>query len=199
LCRSSATSIASGTLSHSRVDPSMSVSRNVTVPVGRSASPGSPDRAWDAGVLTAARAKLSLNRTARSSASNRSNSRGVANVRYDVVLAADAVDHRRQPRLLRRRRALEVQQHRLARRQPELILQPGELHPRRHPPVPLPVNPHKHLALRQVRPVHAARRVRPGAGLIEHRHQVQPGDRPRAAARSAASSPSVEEMNTRTR
>ena len=39
-------------------------------------------------MLTAAPAKLSLNRTARSSASNRSNSRGVANVRYDVVPAA---------------------------------------------------------------------------------------------------------------
>jgi hypothetical protein len=35
---------------------------------------------------------------------------------------------------------------------------------------------------------------------MPHRHQVQPGDRPpRAAARSAASSFSVEEMNTRTR
>ena len=37
LCRSSATSIASGTLSHSRVEPSMSVSKNVTVPAGSSA------------------------------------------------------------------------------------------------------------------------------------------------------------------
>ena len=37
LCRSSATSIASGTVSHSRVEPSMSVSKNVTVPAGSSA------------------------------------------------------------------------------------------------------------------------------------------------------------------
>ena len=77
------------------------------------------------------------------------------------------------------RRALEVQQHRLARRrQPVLILQPRDLHPRRHPAVPLPVDAHKHLALLQVRPVHGPRRVRPGARLIPHRDQVQPGDRP---------------------
>src|SRR5262249_4691455 len=47
-----------------------------------------------------------------------------------------------------------------------------------HPAVPLPVDAHKHLALLQVGAVHAARRVRPGAGLIPHRNQVQPPDRP---------------------
>jgi hypothetical protein len=90
----------------------------------------------------------------------------------------DALDHRRQPRLLLRRRALEIQQHRHPGRQPELILQPGDLHPRRHPAIPLPVDPHKHLALRQIRPVHGPRRMRPGTGLIPHRHQMQPPDRP---------------------
>jgi hypothetical protein len=75
LCSSSAASIASGTLSHSRVEPSISVSKNVTVPAGSSARPRSP-------------AKLSLNRTARSSASSRSSSLGVAKVRYDSVPAA---------------------------------------------------------------------------------------------------------------
>ena len=84
LCRSSATSIASGTVSHSRVDPSISVSRNVTVPVGSSALPGPAG----APVPTAAPAKLSLSKTARSSASNRSSSRGVAKARYDTVPAA---------------------------------------------------------------------------------------------------------------
>ena len=48
----------------------MSVSRNVTVPAGSSAP-----------MLTAAPAKLSLNKTARSSASSRSSSLGVAKVR----------------------------------------------------------------------------------------------------------------------
>ena len=55
----------------------MSVSKNVTVPAGSSAP-----------ALTAAPAKLSLNRTARSSASSRSSSRGVAKARYDTVPAA---------------------------------------------------------------------------------------------------------------
>ena len=77
MCRSSATSIASGTLSHSRVEPSISVSKNVTVPAGSSAP-----------VLIAAPAKLSLSNTARSSASSRSSSRGVPKVRYDTVPAA---------------------------------------------------------------------------------------------------------------
>jgi hypothetical protein len=84
LCRSSATSIASGTVSHSRVDPSISVSKKVTVPAGRSASPGSPGPAGDtpgAPAPAIAPAKLSLSRTARSSASSRSSSRGVAKAR----------------------------------------------------------------------------------------------------------------------
>ena len=89
----------------------------------------------------------------------------------------DVVDHRRQPRLLAGRRALEVQQHRFARGQPVLILQARDVHPRRDPAVALPVDAHEHLALLQVGPVHAARRVRPGAGLIPHRNQVQPPDR----------------------
>ena len=85
---------------------------------------------------------------------------------------ADAVDHRRQPRLLIGRGTLQIQQHRLARRrrQPVLILQPGDLHPRRDPAVALPVDAHKHLALLQVCPVHGPRRVRTGARLIPHRH-----------------------------
>jgi hypothetical protein len=63
LCRSSATSIASGTVSHNRVEPSISVSKNVTVPVGSSASSGPVGEAADAPVLAAAPAELSLNAT----------------------------------------------------------------------------------------------------------------------------------------
>ena len=77
LCRSRAASIASGTVSHSRVEPSMSVSKNVTVPACSSAP-----------MLIAASAKLSLSNTARSSARSRSSSLGVAKVRYDTVPAA---------------------------------------------------------------------------------------------------------------
>jgi hypothetical protein len=54
LCRSSATSIASGIVSHNRVDPSISVSKNVTVPAGNPTPAGSPSPAGDAPVPTAA-------------------------------------------------------------------------------------------------------------------------------------------------
>jgi hypothetical protein len=88
LCRSSATSIASGTVSHSRVEPSTSVSKNVTVPAGSPAPPSSPSPAGRAPVLIAAPAILSLSNTARSSASSRSSSRAVANARHDTLPAA---------------------------------------------------------------------------------------------------------------
>src|SRR5689334_13072814 len=76
-CRPSAASIAPGAVSHSRVEPSMSVSTNVTVPAGSSAP-----------MLTTAPAKLSLSSTARSSVSSRSSSPGVAKARYDTAPAA---------------------------------------------------------------------------------------------------------------
>jgi hypothetical protein len=72
----------------------MSVSKNVTVPAGSSASPASTAPAGDtsgARALAAAPAKLSLNNTARSSASSRSSSRAVAKVRYDTVPACCAI------------------------------------------------------------------------------------------------------------
>ena len=53
----------------------MSVSKNVTVPAGSSAPPGSPSM-------------VSLSNTARSSARSRSSSRGVAKARYDTAPAA---------------------------------------------------------------------------------------------------------------
>ena len=83
--------MAAGSVSHSRVEPSMSVKAKVTVPSGSSASPGSPGPAGDrrgAAVPSAALRKLSLRTTARSSASSRSSSLGVAKVRYDMVPAA---------------------------------------------------------------------------------------------------------------
>jgi len=88
LCKASDRAIASGTVSHRRVDPSMSVKRKVTVPAGRPASPGPPAPVGHAPVPTTAPAKLSLSNTARSSASSRSSSRGVAKVRYDTFPAA---------------------------------------------------------------------------------------------------------------
>ena len=91
LCRTRDRAMAAGSVSHSRVEPSMSVKAKVTVPAGSSASPGSPGPAGDrrgAAAPSAALRKLSLRTTARSSASSRSSSPGVAKVRYDVVPAA---------------------------------------------------------------------------------------------------------------
>ena len=91
---------------------------------------------------------------------------------------ADAVNQRRQARLLVGSGTLQVQQHGLARGQTVLVFQARDVHPRADPAVPLPVDTHKHLALLQVGPVHTARRVRAGTRLIPHRHQAQPLDGP---------------------
>jgi hypothetical protein len=111
----------------------------------------------------------------------------------------DAVDHRRQSRLPVRSRMLQVQQHRLTSGQPELILQTRNLHPRTHPAIPLPIDADENLALLQIGPIHALRRMRPGAGLKPHRYQMQPLIARSAAARSSANSSNVEEKKTRTR
>ena len=89
----------------------------------------------------------------------------------------DPGQHLRQPRLTLRRRRLHVDEPGQPRRQQVLILQPGNLFPRRDPAIALPVHAHEHLALRQVRAVYLARRVRPGAQLEHHRHQPQTGHR----------------------
>jgi hypothetical protein len=91
---------------------------------------------------------------------------------------ADTVNQRRQAWLLVGSGTLQVQQHGLARGQAVLVFQARDVHPRGHPAVPLPVDTHEHLALRQVGPVHAARRVRTSTRLIPHRHQAQPLDGP---------------------
>ena len=130
-------------------------------------------------MLIVASAKLSLSNTARSSTSSRSSSRAVAKCRYDAVPAARipsiiAVS----PGSWSGAGPLQIQQHRHPRGQPELILQTRDLHPRPNPAVPLPIDADENLTLLQVGPIHAARRMRPGAGLIPHRNQMQPPDRP---------------------
>ena len=82
-----------------------------------------------------------------------------------------------QPRHAVRRRPLDVDQPGQPGRQLVLILQPGDPFTRRDPAVALPVDPHEHLALRQVGPVHRSRRMRPGPQLEHHRHQPQGGHR----------------------
>ena len=81
--------------------------------------------------LIVASAKLSLSKLARSSTSSRSNSsRGEVSIRRRAG-RANTVDHRRQPWLLVRGRALQdTTASASPGGQPELILQPRDLHPR---------------------------------------------------------------------
>ena len=97
------------------------------------------------------------------------------------------------------RRHLGIQQARQIVRQLELLFQPRNLHARLDTPIALPVEAHEDVALRQVRPIEVARRVRSRA-LLEH-HGVSPSAEMAAAAacRSSESSTSVELTNTRRR
>ena len=156
--------------------------RKVTVPSGSSASPGSPGPAGDrrgAAVPSAAPRKLSLRTDSKVVGQQplQLPRRGEGPVRRGAG-RADAVNQRRQAWLLVGSGTLQVQQHGLARGQAVLVFQARDVHPRGDPAVPLPVDTHEHLALRQVGPVHAARRVRAGTRLIPHRHQAQPLDGP---------------------
>ena len=92
LCRTGDRAMALGSVSHSRVEPSMSVNRKVTVPAGD--GPG-------AAVLTTAPAKLSLSRDSKVVGQQpfQLPRRGEGPVGHGAG-GADAVDERLQPRLL---------------------------------------------------------------------------------------------------
>jgi hypothetical protein len=72
---------------------------------------------------------------------------------------------------------LDVQQSRQVAAQPELVVQPGDVHVRCDPAVALPVQADEDLRLLQVRPVQRARRVRAGTELEHDRDQALAGDR----------------------
>jgi hypothetical protein len=97
--------------------------------------------------------------------------------RRGVIL--DAGQQIAQARVAVGRRRLDVQQPGQRTGQVELLLQAGDLHARGGLPVPLPVQPDEHVALRQVLLVHLPRRVRPGPELKHHRGQAQRLDRAR--------------------
>ena len=88
-------------------------------------------------------------------------------------LVLDAGQQISQPGLAIGRRRLDIQQPRQLTGQLELLLQARDLRAGDELPVPLPVQPDEHIALRQVRPVQLGRRVRPGAELEHHRGQPQ--------------------------
>src|SRR5215831_2521779 len=78
-----------------------------------------------------------------------------------------------QARLAIGRRRLDIQQPGQPTRQLELLLQARDPRASGQLPVPLPVQPEEHIALRQVRTVHLGRRIRPGSRLEHHRGQPQ--------------------------
>ena len=94
------------------------------------------------------------------------------------TLGLEVSDHRRQPGLLLRGGHLEVEQARHPLGQPELVLEPRDVHPGPDPPVALPVQADEHVRLRQVRPVELTRRVWSGPELEDHRRQPERRDRP---------------------
>jgi hypothetical protein len=89
------------------------------------------------------------------------------------VVDLDASEQLGQAGLALGRRVLDVQQLGQDRGAEVLVLQPGDRLVRRHPAVALPVDPHEHVALREVGAVQAAWRVGSGAELEHHRCEVQ--------------------------
>jgi hypothetical protein len=114
------------------------------------------------------------------------------------VVGLDPCQHLRQPGLALRG-GLHVDELGLVPRQEILILKTGDLLAGRHPAVLLPVDPDENLALRQIGPVQLTRGVRPRPELDMIGVRCIRVIAVRAAARSAASSVSVEDTKTRTR
>ena len=93
------------------------------------------------------------------------------------VLALQAVEHLGEPRLHVGRRSLDVDEARQVRREDELVLEAGDLHVGRDPPVALPVDADEHVGLGQVRAVERARWVWAGPELEHHRGEPELLDR----------------------
>jgi hypothetical protein len=91
-------------------------------------------------------------------------------------LLTDPVHEVLEAGLAMRRRHLRVQQPGQIVGQLELLLQPRDLHAGRDLPVALPVEAHEDVALRKVRPVEVARRVRSRALLEHHRGEPERRD-----------------------
>ena len=81
------------------------------------------------------------------------------------VLALQAAEDLGEPWILVGRGALDVDEPGHPYGEVELVFEPRDVHVGRDPAVALPVDAHKDLALGQVIPVYAPRRVRPGAHL----------------------------------
>jgi hypothetical protein len=92
------------------------------------------------------------------------------------VVCPDPIEKLHQPRLAFRG-GLHIDQLGHPRREQVLVLEAGNLLPRRHPPVLPAIDPDEHLALRQVGAIQVTRRVMTRAQLEHRGSQVQPTDR----------------------
>ena len=114
-------------------------------------------------------------------------------------LRLELFDHRRQPRFPLGCRCLDVQKPRNRMGETELVLQARDVHARSDPAVPLPVQTDEDVRLGQVRPVQPARwvgsRPKPKSTGVSRSAEMARA----TAARSSASSASVELAKTRSR
>ena len=183
----------------------MSVNRNVTVPVGSSASAGSLGPAGDA------RAALRCGPGALAQENGKVVGeepfqflgRGKGPVRHGAG-GADAVDEGCQAGLLVGGGSFGIEQHRLTGGQAVLVLEAGDVHAGGDPAVALPVDADEHLALLEVGEDASARymlprRVGTGARLVPHRNQVQALDGAPGGRALIGQLLQVDEMKTRTR
>ena len=136
---------------------------------------GSPDRASGSG-SGSPEWKRSVRRSARSSVHERSKLFGGPERAVRGSLP-DALQKRVQQLFSLGRRLLDIEQHRLPRCKRRTRPRYPRCQPRSDPPVALPVDTEEDVALREVRRIQVARRMRPRALLEEDRRQPQRRDR----------------------
>ena len=94
----------------------------------------------------------------------------------DGPLGLELLNHRGEPRLPVRRRSLDVDQARHRDGEPELVLQPRDVHLRADPAVALPVQADEDVGLCEVGPVQLPRRVRLSSQLEENGRESKRGN-----------------------
>jgi hypothetical protein len=95
----------------------------------------------------------------------------------ELGVRLDPFDQRRQPGLAIGRRPLDVDEARLPGREPELVLETGDLHVRRDPSVAFAIDRNEDVTLLEVGAIEVARRVRACPQLEEDGRETQALDR----------------------